>query len=81
MAKITEIVREKTSCHHYIGYSFQLAASIEININNNNIVVVNILLVLTEAEGNILFNDALNTFYLQLYGVSRSWKEGRKCFI
>ena len=24
-------------------------------------------------EGNVLFNDALNTFYLQLYG--------RKCFI
>ena len=26
-------------------------------------------------EGNVLFNDALNTFYLQLY----QWKEGRKC--
>ena len=25
-------------------------------------------------EGNVLFNDALNIFYLQLY-------EGRKCFI
>ena len=22
-----------------------------------------------EREGNVLFNDALNTFYLQLYGV------------
>ena len=22
-------------------------------------------------EGNVLFNDALNTFYLQLYGVKR----------
>ena len=30
-------------------------------------------------EGNVLFNDALNTFYLRLYGVGR--KEGRKCFI
>ena len=28
-------------------------------------------------EGNVLFNDALNTFYLRLYGR----KEGRKCFI
>ena len=28
-------------------------------------------------EGNVLFNDALNTFYLRLYGS----KEGRKCFI
>ena len=25
-------------------------------------------------EGNVLFNDTLNTFYLWLYG----WKEGRK---
>ena len=27
-------------------------------------------------EGNVLFNDALNTFYLRLYG-----SKGRKCFI
>ena len=25
-------------------------------------------------EGNVLFNDALNTFYLQLYGVSHMVK-------
>ena len=37
-------------------------------------------------EGNVLFNDALNTFYLRLYGVGhmvkdysdRERKEGRK---
>ena len=36
-------------------------------------------------EGNVLFNDALNTFYLQLYGIrhmvedhSDCEKEGRK---
>ena len=27
-----------------------------------------------------LFNDALNTFYLWLYGVRHMVKEGRKCF-
>ena len=27
-----------------------------------------------EMEGNILFNDVLNTFYLRLYGVSRQLK-------
>ena len=40
-------------------------------------------------EGNVLFNDTLNTFYLQLYGVGHmvkdhsdsERKEGRKCFI
>ena len=32
-------------------------------------------------EGNVLFNDALNTFYLRLYGVRRMVKEERKCFI
>ena len=26
-------------------------------------------------EGNVLFNDALNTFYLQLYGVSHMVKD------
>ena len=30
--------------------------------------------------GNVLFNDALNTFYLRLYGVGHNGK-GRKCFI
>ena len=48
-----------------------------------------------ERKGNVLFNDALNTFYLQLYGVGLMVKdhsdsergnlllphyEGRKCF-
>ena len=28
-----------------------------------------------EKEGNVLFNDALNTFYLQIYG-----RKGRKYF-
>ena len=43
-------------------------------------------------EGNILFKDALDTFYLWLYGVGHmvkdhsdsereEGKEGRKCFI
>ena len=41
-------------------------------------------------EGNVLFNDALNTFYLRLYGVrhvvkdhsdSERKKERKKCFI
>ena len=26
-------------------------------------------------EGNVLFNDALNTFYLQLYGIVHMVKE------
>ena len=32
-------------------------------------------------EGNGLFNDALNTFHLRLYGVRHMVKEGRKRFI
>ena len=45
-------------------------------------------------EGNVLFNDALNTFYLRLYGRKEmfyltthsthfiyGYMEGRKCFI
>ena len=35
-----------------------------------------ILLILTgRKEGNVLFNDALNTFYLQLYGVTHMVKD------
>ena len=29
----------------------------------------------TGKEGNVLFNDALNTFYLQLYGVGHVVKD------
>ena len=32
-------------------------------------------------EGNVLFNDALNIFYVWLYGVGHMVKEGKKCFI
>ena len=36
---------------------------------------------LTERERNVLFNDALNTFYLWLYGVRHMVKETRCCHI
>ena len=46
------------------------------------------ILIVRRKERNVLFNDALNTFYLRLYGVrhmvkdhSDSEKEGKKCFI
>ena len=45
------------------------------------VVVVAIIVVLTPVaaigrkEGNVLFNDALNTFYLRLYGVSHMVKD------
>ena len=33
-----------------------------------------------EKEGNVLFNDALNTFYLPLYGVRHMVKNHRLLF-
>ena len=30
--------------------------------------------VIGRKEGNVLFNDALNTFYLRLYGVRHKWQ-------
>ena len=36
-----------------------------------------VLLLVRKKERNVLFNDALNTFYLRLYGK----KERKKCFI
>ena len=29
----------------------------------------------TKKEGNVLFNDALNTFYLRLYGIEHMVKD------
>ena len=42
--------------------------------------------ILIERERNVLFNDVLNTFYLQLYGIrhmvkDHSDREREKCFI
>ena len=46
------------------------------------------ILIVRERERNVLFNNALNTFYLWLYGVrhmvkdhSDSEREREKCFI
>ena len=33
---------------------------------------------LCRKEGNVLFNDTLNTFYLRLYGVGHNYGKGRK---
>ena len=33
------------------------------------------LLKVTRKEGNVLFNDALNTFYLRLYGIRHMVKD------
>ena len=38
-------------------------------------VVMYILSVISERERNVLFNDALNTFYLRLYGVRHMVKD------
>ena len=34
-----------------------------------------LLVVMRRKEGNILFNDALNTFYLRLYGIGDTVKD------
>ena len=43
----------------YLPYSYLLSCNIYI----------------TRKEGNVLFNDALNTFYLRLYGVRHMVKD------
>ena len=53
-------VRKKTHCCH-LSYSFRLAARV--------------LLYAPERERNVLYNDTLNTFYLQLYGVRHMVKD------
>ena len=45
------------------------------NVTENETEVIAIV---GRKEGNVLFNDALNTFYLRLYGVRHMVKEERK---
>ena len=33
------------------------------------LIIMVMIIIITRKEGNVLFNDALNTFYLRLYGV------------
>ena len=44
-------------------------------INDDDVDNDNIIIVVGRKEGNILFNDALNTFYLRLYGVGHMVKD------
>ena len=52
----------------------------ECQVCRNNVLFHTPLVVKVQAtkEGNVLFNDALNTLYLRLYGVGHMVKEGRK---
>ena len=43
------------------------------NNNNDNIIIIGTGS--RRKEGNVLFNDALNTFYLRLYGVGHMVKD------
>ena len=55
--------RENGFCY-YMGYSFLLSANILLYAPSQR-----------ERERNVLFNDALNTFYLRLYGVRHMVKD------
>ena len=66
------IVRKETRCRH-IGYSYRLTARVLLyapSLRQDNtyhgLCYINIE---GRKEGNVLFNDALNTFYLRLYGM------------
>ena len=65
-------------------FNVNLLQNIPQEINNNIIFIVIVILVDTlfytafkarERERNVLFNDALNTFYLRLYGVRHMVKD------
>ena len=79
------IVREETRCRH-IGYSFRLAARVLLYTPSHRQYSTYHGLWYTsrgalagtrerERERNVLFNDALNTFYLRLYGVRHMVKD------
>ena len=79
-----------------MGYSFSISSKIFLYAPSHRIVCTTTFVnpdkwVEERNEGNVLFNDALNTFYLQLYGIRhmakdcldslRGRKEGKKYFI
>ena len=81
--RITEIAsKEKTRCRHLTAQSFLQTGqhtprpmlhqlwSIDWNGKQLNGSTIG-----NRKEGNVLFNDALNTFYLQLYGVRHMVKD------
>ena len=41
--------------------------------------LVSVILSMGRKEGNVLFNEAFNTFYLQLYGVGHMVKNHTQC--
>ena len=65
----------------YLGYMSlrthkpidQVATEGETSLTYNN--ADRCLLILNRKEGNVLFNDAFNTFYLRLYGVRHMVKD------
>ena len=53
-----------------------MASDVKYNYNNNNIYfTIHSIHLYYRKEGNVLFNDALNTFYLQLYDVRQMVKD------
>ena len=57
----------------FLAHSLITTVKLEVNeyfINKGTGVIV-----FSRKEGNVLFNDALNTFYLQLYGVRHMVKD------
>ena len=63
----------KTCCHHYICYYFQLAARVLLYApsHTQDCTYHSLCWEISwwKEEGNVLFNDTLNTFYLRLYGI------------
>ena len=67
------IVRKETCCRH-IGYSLSDLESV-LHIFEDFLALRYSKTVLSDKEGHVLFNDALNTFYLRLYGVTHMVKD------
>ena len=49
--------------------------TVYVNSNSGLKLLNNSLKFYTQEEGNVLFNDTLNTFYLRLYGVRHMVKD------
>ena len=55
--------------------SHHLECKVEYNLDSTAVIVSGVRVLCIRKEGNVLFNDALNTFYLRLYGVGHMVKD------
>ena len=78
--KPKQIIKTHTCTHTELGYAVDFTTTTNRKTNFRTMIITKYYLFIYlqyvgRKEGNVLFNDALNTFYLRLYGVRHVVKD------